>query len=74
MTRSLRSWAVRAASTYSAPKRIKPVAMLDHHGLGLRVGQQFYELGAASIQAGTNFGYGLHNGQAMIVSVNHEAA
>jgi hypothetical protein len=67
MTRSLRSWAARAASTYSAPKRI---AMLDHHGLDLRVGQQFYELGAASIPAGTDLGYGLNNGQAMMMIVS----
>src|ERR1700752_3352209 len=68
MTRSLRSWAVRAASTYSAPKRINrsrcSTTMVWIFGLG----QQFYELGAASIQAGTDFGYGLHNGQAMTVS------
>jgi hypothetical protein len=28
--------------------------MLEHDGLDLRVGQEFYELGAASIQAGTD--------------------
>src|SRR5246127_2065337 len=70
MTRSLRSWAVRAASTYSASKRINrsrcSTPMVWIFGLA----SSFYELGAASIQAGTDLGYGLHNGQAMTVSVN----
>jgi hypothetical protein len=48
--------------------------MLDHDRLDLWVGQEFYELGAASIQAGTDLGHGLNSAQAMVVSVHDEAA
>lgn len=48
--------------------------MFDHDRLDLRVGQEFYELGAVSVPAGTDLGYGLHNRPAMVVSVNHQTA
>ena len=52
----------------------EPVAMLDHDLRDFRVGQKFYQLGAMSIPAGTNLGHGLHDGQAMMVSVHQQAA
>jgi hypothetical protein len=48
--------------------------MLDHDRRDFRVGQKFYQLGAMSIPAGTNLGHGLHDGQAMMVSVHQQAA
>ena len=51
-----------------------PVTRLDHDRLHLRIGQELEEFGTTSVQAGTDLGYGFHNGHAVVVSVNDEAA
>jgi len=43
--------------------------MLDHDRLNLGIGQEFEELGTKFPPAGTDLGYGFHNGQAVVVSV-----
>ena len=48
--------------------------MLDHDRLHLGMGQELEEFGTTSVQAGTDLGYGFHNGHAVVVSVNDEAA
>jgi hypothetical protein len=48
--------------------------MLDHDRLNLGIGQEFEKLGTTSVPAATDLGYGFNHGQAVLVSVNDEAA
>ena len=57
-----------------AAKTHEPVTMLDHDRLHLGIGQEFEEFGTPWVAAGTDLGYGFNHGQAVVVSVNHEAA